>query len=69
MSMGMVDSLILEISRVIETVGDRIDYQVAKDASRKAARERDKRSKTPLPDLYRDGCEFELDHHNVSGNY
>ena len=67
--MGMVDSLILEISRVIETVGDKIDYRLAKAASRKAAREKEKRSKTPLPDLYRDGCEFQLDQHSVSSNY
>jgi hypothetical protein len=64
--MSMLDRFVLEISRVIETLGDKIDYQLAKDASRKAAKQKKKRSMMSLTGLSRDGFEFQLDHARVN---
>lgn len=58
MSLRIVDSLLFEISRVVETVFDEMEYRSAK-ASLKAARKLVNTSSQRPPELSRETYEFQ----------
>ena len=58
MSVGIVDSFVFEISKLLMTVFDEIEYRSAKRASLKAARKPANTLK-PSPELSRDSYEFQ----------
>ena len=58
MSVGIVDSFVFEISKLLMTVFDEIEYRSAKRASLKAARKPSNTLK-PSPELSRDSYEFQ----------
>ena len=57
-SLGIVDSFVFEISKLLVTVFDEIEYRSAKRASLKAAR-KPANSLKPSPELSSDSYEFQ----------
>jgi phage regulator Rha-like protein len=58
-SLGIVDSFVFEISKLLVTVFDEMEYREAKRESLKAARKRTSASLKPSRELSPDGYEFQ----------